>query len=159
MILRRAVKEFGAKMVAGSKHEVIDHFKSNDLDEVSDLILSRCSNDFLDKALDRRLKTIDARSLIDALARAERLGYENGNEADNQRDRAHPAAPSMDMSQHYNGINAKSMQQRSNLQASSSGRLPESVPLQCRMCWRKFTSTAPYEYVCAITTLSLPNLY
>lgn len=34
------------------------------------------SNEFLDKALQRRLKTISARRLVNALAKAERLGYD-----------------------------------------------------------------------------------
>jgi hypothetical protein len=47
-----------------------------DYDDVSDLILSKASPKFLDKGLARRLETIDARSLVNALARAERLGYD-----------------------------------------------------------------------------------
>ena len=144
-------------MVSESKHEIMNHFKSNDLDDVADLILSRCSNHFLDKALEKRLKTIDARSLINALARAERLGYENGDVLDEQRGRAQPpapTAPTTDMDQHYNGDHARSTQQWPGSQAPSGNRHPESLPLQCRMCWRKFTSTSPYEYVSLSLTLA-----
>lgn len=140
-------------MVSESKHEIMNHFKSNDLDDVADLILSRCSNHFLDKALEKRLKTIDARSLINALARAERLGYENGDVLDDQRGKAQPTSSTADMGQHYNGDYARSTQQQPASQALPGNRHPENLPLQCRMCWRKFTSNAPYEYVSLTLTL------
>ncbi|RYO80427.1 hypothetical protein DL766_007797 [Monosporascus sp. MC13-8B] len=141
-IIRRAIKEFGGKMVSDSKNEIIEQFKSNDLDEVSDLILSRCSNYFLDKAMEKRLKTIDARSLINALARAERLGYENSDVLDDQRERVMPTVPSMNQGQSIsNNYNPK--HPRPVAQATPGGRVAD---LQCRMCWRKFTSNAPYEY-------------
>ncbi|RYP62321.1 hypothetical protein DL769_007340 [Monosporascus sp. CRB-8-3] len=142
-IIRRAIKEFGGKMVSDSKNEIIEQFKSNDLDEVSDLILSRCSNYFLDKAMEKRLKTIDARSLINALARAERLGYENSDVLDDQREKVMPTVPSMNQGQHIS--NMPPQHPRPIAQATPGSRVAD---LQCRMCWRKFTSNAPYEYVC-----------
>lgn len=54
----------------------MEHLSPNDFDELVDLILPRLSNQFLDKALARRLETIPARHLVNALARAERLGYD-----------------------------------------------------------------------------------
>jgi hypothetical protein len=63
-------------MVRLSKPELLKHFMPQDYDDVSDLILSKASPRFLDKGLARRLETIDARSLVNALARAERLGYD-----------------------------------------------------------------------------------
>ncbi|RYP54319.1 hypothetical protein DL768_000893 [Monosporascus sp. mg162] len=142
-IIRRAIKEFGGKMVSDSKNEIIEQFKSNDLDEVSDLILSRCSNYFLDKAMEKRLKTIDARSLINALARAERLGYENSDVLDDQRDRVMPTVPPMNQGQRIS--NMPPQHSRHIAQATAGSRVAD---LQCRMCWRKFTSNGPYEYVC-----------
>lgn len=147
VIIRRAIKEFGAKMVSESKHEVIDHFKSQDLDEVSDSILNKCSNYFLDKAVERRLKTIDARSLINALARAERLGYENSDVLDDQREKVLSTAPSTNLNQ--NQRNTQPSQQR-QIAPTPQGSRPS---WQCRMCWRKFNSSAPYEYV------RLPTIY
>ncbi|KAH8198465.1 hypothetical protein TruAng_007397 [Truncatella angustata] len=82
LIFKRAIKDFGHKMVSESKHEVIEHFAAKDLDDVADIILDKASDEFLDKALEKRLGTIDARSLINALARAERLGYENSDAMD-----------------------------------------------------------------------------
>ncbi|KAK6193425.1 bifunctional uridylate/adenylate kinase [Pestalotiopsis sp. IQ-011] len=81
-IARRAVKDFGSKMVGATKVELLQHFTAKDLDEVADLILDKASEAFFDKALERRLSTIDARSLINALARAERLGYEDNDTLD-----------------------------------------------------------------------------
>ncbi len=52
---------------------------SADIDDVADIILSKASNRFLDAALDARLRTIEGKPLINALARAERLGYEAGD--------------------------------------------------------------------------------
>ncbi|KAM0341334.1 hypothetical protein ACHAPU_010077 [Fusarium lateritium] len=74
--IAKAVQEFGAGLVKKSKRELIGHLTAPDLDELADLILPRVSPQFLDKALARRLETIPARQLVNALARAERLGYD-----------------------------------------------------------------------------------
>ena len=74
--LDRAVQDFGQKMVQTSKGRIIQHLTTEDLDEVADLMLSKCSSKFLDQALARRLETVPARQLVNALARAERLGYD-----------------------------------------------------------------------------------
>lgn len=63
-------------MVNTSKPQLLEHFTTADFDQVVDLVLSRMSPSFLDRALAQRLETIDARSLVNALARAERLGYD-----------------------------------------------------------------------------------
>lgn len=140
-IIRRAIKEFGRKMVTDSKVEVMDHFQSQDLDEISDLVLSKCSNSFLDKAVEKRLKTIDARSLINALARAERLGYENSDVLDDQREKVAPTGASI-------GANQPQRTGSISSQQRPVASIPPGTPQwQCRMCWRKFTSSAPYEYV------------
>ncbi|KAM5369895.1 hypothetical protein ACJZ2D_008796 [Fusarium nematophilum] len=74
--LSRAVQEFGGKLAQTSKRELMMHLNANDFDELTDMILARVSTQFLDKALARRLETIPARQLVNALARAERLGYD-----------------------------------------------------------------------------------
>lgn len=56
--------------------QIIDHCYPSNFDQNADRVLSKLSPDFLDRALARRLETIDARSLVNALARAERLGYD-----------------------------------------------------------------------------------
>ncbi|KAF9769413.1 hypothetical protein IL306_013172 [Fusarium sp. DS 682] len=74
--IAKAVQEFGAGLVQKSKRELLGHLNAGDFDELADLILPRVSTQFLDKALARRLETIPARQLVNALARAERLGYD-----------------------------------------------------------------------------------
>lgn len=63
-------------MIKESKQHVIKHLNAQDFDEVAEILLLRVSNNFLDKALARRLETIPARQLVNSLARAERLGYD-----------------------------------------------------------------------------------
>lgn len=72
----KAVQGFGANLVQKSKRELLGHLNASDFDELADLILPRVSTQFLDRALARRLETIPARQLVNALARAERLGYD-----------------------------------------------------------------------------------
>ncbi|PHH70579.1 hypothetical protein CDD82_7035 [Ophiocordyceps australis] len=74
--VEQTIREYGKKMVRLCKQQIIDHLTSQDLDTLSDSILAKAGSSFLDKALARRLETIPARSLVNALARAERLGYE-----------------------------------------------------------------------------------
>ncbi|XP_044724728.1 uncharacterized protein HRG_02624 [Hirsutella rhossiliensis] len=74
--LDRAVQDFGERMVKSSKRHIMAHLSAEDFDEVADTILAQVSNEFLDKAMARRLETIRARQLVNALARAERLGYD-----------------------------------------------------------------------------------
>ncbi|KAG5948665.1 hypothetical protein E4U53_006203 [Claviceps sorghi] len=74
--LDTTVQRFGGKLVASSLRSFLSHATPELLDSVSDLLLSKLSSDFLDRALDKRLATIRARSLVNALAKAERLGYD-----------------------------------------------------------------------------------
>lgn len=149
-IARRAVKDFGSKMVAATKVELLQHFTAKDLDEVADLILDKASEAFFDKALERRLSTIDARSLINALARAERLGYEDNDTLDEKPgpppstgapagldlpyeqpvQNAQPSPPVAGFSQHPNPV-----------AASMTGGA-----MQCSLCWRKFKAYSAFDY-------------
>lgn len=135
-IVRRSVKDFGAKMVAESKREIVEHLSPVDLNEIADAILEKADDEFLDKALERRLRTIDARALINALARAERLGYESGDI--DELPRFNPAPAPFNPSP--------------NLQPIPSEPMPRAPPhghpliLQCPLCWRKFDSLQPYEF-------------
>ena len=90
---QRAVGDNGRKMVSHAKRELIHHFEPGDLDAVADAILAKASDEFLDKALEIRLATIDARSLINALARNERLGYESTDAERNTAPAPAPAQP------------------------------------------------------------------
>ncbi|KAI0596411.1 hypothetical protein F4775DRAFT_564448 [Biscogniauxia sp. FL1348] len=161
VIVRRSIKDFGSKMVTEAKREIISHFKSRDIDDITDAILERCSDAFLDKAMDKRLKTVDARSLINALARAERLGYENSDVIEDYKEKvvtANPAPVPAPAVPPRLAIPTQShvRQPPPPLPPSSASprptqplpprQMPSTGPLQCRLCWRKFERNAPYEY-------------
>ncbi|CAP71527.1 uncharacterized protein PODANS_6_1150 [Podospora anserina S mat+] len=92
-VTQRAVRDFGAKMVADSIVDIMNHFTTADIDKVADMIIDKASDNFLDKCLEKRLLTIEAAPLTNALAKAERLGYELGDVIpEQQQGQAHPAA-------------------------------------------------------------------
>ncbi|KAF4456825.1 hypothetical protein F53441_1122 [Fusarium austroafricanum] len=93
----KAVQEFGASLVHKSKRELISHLGPTDYDELADLILPRASTQFLDRALARRLETIPARQLVNALARAERLGYDPQDIIQEHDERVIPSLHSLPM--------------------------------------------------------------
>ncbi|KAI0396232.1 hypothetical protein F5Y17DRAFT_126660 [Xylariaceae sp. FL0594] len=138
VIMRRAVRDFGKNLVTEAKAEIANHMTKEDIDAISEVLLEKCSDEFLDKALERRLRTIDARPLINALARAERLGYTTSDileDKGKQEDDVMQAAPIPEM----------------NAFPSFPSSLPTEplrapLELQCKQCWRKFTDTAPYEF-------------
>ncbi len=66
-------------MVSDCRDELIRHFSTSDLDAVAEYLIDIASDAFLDKCLEKRLLTIEAKPLINALARAERLGYEQSD--------------------------------------------------------------------------------
>ncbi|KAI0879383.1 hypothetical protein GGS24DRAFT_495858 [Hypoxylon argillaceum] len=154
-IMRRAVRDFGQNMVWESKHEIAAHLRPQDIDEIAAVILEKCSDQFLDQVLEKRLNTIDARSLINALARAERLGYENSDILDDQQAKAAPTAQIQSPTfAHVNQITSTPSQPpaaaltRGPLpyQTQPIQRVSPTTDLQCRLCWRKFQNTKPYEY-------------
>ncbi|KAI0514814.1 hypothetical protein F5B22DRAFT_647295 [Xylaria bambusicola] len=140
-IMRRAIRDFGRNMVVGAKAEIASHLGPEDLDDIAPVILEKCSDKFLDKALEQRLKTIDARSLINALARAERLGYENSDILEDQPERVVPAARQPQFPQTGPGGTAITYPAQ-----PVSQPVPPSSDLKCRMCWRQFNLTRTYEY-------------
>lgn len=75
-VARGAIKDFGGKLVKLAGPEIMAHLSASDIDAMTSSILETASTKFLDAALAMRLRTIDAKPLINALARAERLGYE-----------------------------------------------------------------------------------
>ncbi|KAI1368565.1 hypothetical protein F5Y08DRAFT_246765 [Xylaria arbuscula] len=160
VIMRRAIRDFGQHMVLGAKKEIASHLRPEDLDELAPIILEKCSDRFLDKALEQRLKTIDARSLINALARAERLGYEKGDilegQPEGQPERVVPAAQ-----MHSPGVTQVHLQTSSHPQFPAAGpgtnalahpvqplahHAPPIADLKCKLCWREFRHSKHYEY-------------
>ncbi|KID66761.1 hypothetical protein MAN_05042, partial [Metarhizium hybridum] len=100
--LTQAIADFGSRLVQTSKSQLISHFTAEDLDEVADDILSKAGTNFLDQALARRLETIRARSLVNALAKAERLGYDVKDAVEERKDGTEHVIPYMkhDLAQH-----------------------------------------------------------
>ncbi|EFY90981.1 hypothetical protein MAC_03097 [Metarhizium acridum CQMa 102] len=84
--LTQMIAEFGPRLVQASKRQLLSHFTADDLDELADEIMSKASPNFLDRALARRLETIRARSLVNALAKAERLGYDVKDVVEERKD-------------------------------------------------------------------------
>ena len=132
-------------MVSESKQELIEHFETVDLDEVADLIISKASDAFLDKCLEKRLLTIEAKPLINALAKAERLGYDSNDIIqDAQHERVIPQEA-------YPGAAAAA-----NGYRGPSSQVPPAQPtqqqLQCMRCFRTFAQHSAYDHVsCAFT--------
>ncbi|KAL6694895.1 hypothetical protein J3F84DRAFT_375459 [Trichoderma pleuroticola] len=74
-VLSRTMQENGDKVLRSSKREIAKHLRGEDLDEIADLIGPKLGIQFQDRVMATRLETIAAQDLINALARAERLGY------------------------------------------------------------------------------------
>ncbi|KAK4070425.1 hypothetical protein Trihar35433_4892 [Trichoderma harzianum] len=74
-VLSRTMSENGDKVLRHSKREIAKHFRGEDLDEIADIIGPKLGERFQDRVMATRLETIGAQDLINALARAERLGY------------------------------------------------------------------------------------
>ncbi|KAI1751010.1 hypothetical protein F4782DRAFT_231980 [Xylaria castorea] len=153
VIMRRAIRDFGQKMVAEAKHEIATHLGPEDLDDIAPAILEKCSDQFLDRVLEHRLGTIDARSLINALARAERLGYTNSDVLENRQERVVPTAqmPSPE-TRYIKSVSSLQSQPppappvRASLPFPPAQNAPPATDLKCRLCWRQFKHTRPYEY-------------
>jgi len=142
-ITRRAVRDFGRKMVTESREELIDHFTVADLDTVADRIIAKASDSFLDKCLEKRLLTIEAKPLINALAKAERLGYDpNDIVQEDHHERvipqeAYPGAAS---------ATAPTFSQQPPSQPPQSYS-PANPTTQCGRCFRTFTYPSSHDYV------------
>jgi hypothetical protein len=74
-VLSRTCFDLGDKIVKTSKREIAKHIGGEDLDQIADIIGPKLSAQFQDRVVATRLETIGAQDLINALARAERLGY------------------------------------------------------------------------------------
>ncbi|KAI0818133.1 hypothetical protein GGR55DRAFT_59738 [Xylaria sp. FL0064] len=166
-IMRRAIRDFGRNMVSEAKHEIVAHLKPQDMDDIASAILEKCSDKFLDQALEQRLKTIGARSLISALARAERLGFDSNDIAEDQPERVVPAAQMYSPGLTQAGLSHMMQPQHPPVapvavppqqhmqpaqqahraqQAQPAQHAPATADLTCKLCWRTFRHTKPYEF-------------
>lgn len=156
------MRDFGRTMISSAKAEIVDAMTPADIDAVASRLLSKASDSFLDAALELRLKSIDAKRLINALARAERLGYEPSDVVDEEDDPAashppvyhEPVMPSP--APQPPSAQSAPRQQRSQpapqptpqpapqpaLQPGSS-----AAPLMfCDLCFRKFVHQSAFEH-------------
>ncbi|KAK6227446.1 hypothetical protein QIS74_01001 [Colletotrichum tabaci] len=142
-IIQRNLRAFGSKIISAGKHELIDWMSQADLDEVADKIIAKASNTFLDKSLVVRLRTIEARRLVNALARADRLGYNADDIVENEH--VIPSlqgSPSQQLQQQQ-----VSAQPRMSMQyaASPSGHVDPSS-MRCQKCQHVFSEQAAFGY-------------
>ncbi|CAK7262924.1 hypothetical protein SEPCBS57363_000304 [Sporothrix epigloea] len=127
---RSAFKEFGSKAVRSAKAEIVAHLRTSDIDKVAGQILAQASEKFLDAALDIRLRSIDAKRLVNALARAERLGYE----IDGVLAEPDPQRESAVLQELHQGLD-----QQQPLPVATA-----SPPRQCAVCSRLYTTESAY---------------
>ena len=124
-IIRRSIKDFGSRMVSEARNELVSLLSTHDYDDLASVILENASDSFLDQALEKRLRTIEARPLINALANAGRLGYDPSDiiEQDSKSERVIPGQPAG----HPSGC-------------TSDGRW------NCTMCGRFFPAESAYKH-------------
>ncbi|KAM7217079.1 hypothetical protein V8F06_007594 [Rhypophila decipiens] len=159
-ITRRAVQDFGEKMIQESKAELIGHFKTEDLDQIAHLIIEKASDSFLDKCLAKRLQTIEAKPLINALAKAERLGYEPGDivEGDQHEhvipQEAFPGAAAAAAATASGANGVAPSRPVSHPPQPQPQQYPPHQQLQCLRCFRTFTQPPAYEHHTAFSVCS-----
>lgn len=128
-------------MIAAAKHDIVDQMTPADLDQLADRILAKASNSFLDQALELRIKTIEAVPLINALARAERLGYESSDVVEDPGTYGGPPA-----AQPIPGGIIPSPTSSAAPPVSASHPSVSAMPLHCGICFRKFNYQSSYEH-------------
>jgi hypothetical protein len=134
------VRDFGGKMVADCKEELAKHLTTSDLDQIAQHIISIASDEFLDRCLEKRLLTIEAKPLINALARAERLGYEPNDVVEGDHERVLPGDT-------YGGSTKSSYPYTTTSPMSIEPTERRSSSLQCMSCFRVFQMQSAYDYV------------
>lgn len=128
------MRDFGKGLIAAAKRQIIEQMTTADLDQVKDLIFSRASVNFFDEAFETRLKTIESRKLINALARAERLGYEPEDvEDDDNSKRPQPQAAAV----------ASPVPMITPASARTSVATPQ---LHCDICFRRFPAKSAFDH-------------
>lgn len=126
--IQRGMRDFGETLIRSARTAIVEQMTTYDLDQVADLILSKASVAFYDKVLEKRLKTIDAKRLINALARAERLGYEP-SDVQEEEEVANIPAP-----------------QPQAPPSQPSPTMPHPGLLHCNSCFRRFAAPSAFNY-------------
>ncbi|OAA65533.1 Zinc finger, C2H2 [Niveomyces insectorum RCEF 264] len=141
---RRCMQRFGKNVVEAAKHDIIEIMTTADLDALSESILAKASDRFLDMALERRLRTIEAKPLINALARAERLGYEPDDIVEETV--AH-GQESVIPQQHQPALQPPAPAPATPAPPAPPAPGPAKAPMfQCNRCNRTFYLDGPYVY-------------
>lgn len=129
-------------MVATAKNEIIELITVAELDQLADRILAKASSSFLDKALEKRLQSIEAKRLINALARAERLGYEPSDVQDENDHPPEATASSMNLI-----LQSQQVQKSpAAIPSMNSPQIPSPTILRCDICFRRFSYHSAYDY-------------
>ena len=95
--VRAAIRHNWRKCITGSVHDesffvravfkhCTDHIYKRSLEEYADKFLQVASPEFLDRAMEIRLATINAKDLVAILAKAKRLGYDEMDVVDENED-------------------------------------------------------------------------
>jgi hypothetical protein len=128
-------------MVSNCKQEIVEKWSTRDIDDIAPALLAKASNAFLDQCLALRLQTIDAKPLIQALAKAERLGYEpNDILLSEQQERVIPNT----QLGHVPPVSTSASTAR-----PTGAAVPRARPdqLQCLKCFRTFTKKSYFDFV------------
>ncbi|GJC80371.1 hypothetical protein ColLi_03209 [Colletotrichum liriopes] len=147
-IMQRAIRDFGSRIVSAGKHDLIDWMSQADIDEVADKIIAKASNTFLDKALVARLPTIEARRLVNALARAERLGYDAADIVENEH--VIPSLPS--------SAPSAAVQQRRPAQPLATTLTQNVAPAPTQMAHQQLGPADPSNLKCPNCQYAFPGL-
>ncbi|KAL2267065.1 hypothetical protein VTJ83DRAFT_4342 [Remersonia thermophila] len=131
-VMKRAVRDFGGKVVAEAKQELVAHVTTEILDDIADFLIEKASDRFLDKCMEKRLLTIEAKPLINMLARAKRLGYEPTDIIQDGQEHVIPQA-----------IPPTTTMATTTVQPSANTDGPR---LQCLDCYRTFVFEDAFNY-------------
>lgn len=150
-----AISKFGKKFVNHAKVEIMSQFTPAMLAEIEDLVVEKAPDSLLDKAMAKRLVTIPARSLLNMLGRAERLGYDESDIIDeNPGQPSKPAAPSVQgVPNGYmsgsTGQPAPQAQPQPRPQPSPQPQVVDADPLVCPLCYKRYPSQMTRDHVSA----------
>ncbi|KAJ0160889.1 hypothetical protein CTA2_7124 [Colletotrichum tanaceti] len=152
-IVRRNLRAFGSKIVSAGKHELIDWMTQNDVDEVADKIIAKASHTFLDKALVVRLRSIEAGRLVNALARAARLGYNADDIVENEH--VIPSLQGIPSQQQQQQYHQQLQQQQAHTKLQMPPQQQYAAPspgpvdpssMRCQKCQHLFSEKAAFGY-------------
>ena len=151
---RVAVANFGKNFVKNAQMEIISQFTPEMLAEVETAVVDRAPDSLLDLAMEKRLNTIRARSLLNMLARAERLGFNENDIVDDVPGRGprNLGVPNSTSSQLREMPAARPPPQH-----QASGRSTD--PLTCPFCLRRYVSQMARDHVSIGPFLRTPFMH